>query len=288
MTNYRPVVSIVLGSYNRRAFLMAAIESIRKNGMSFPYEIIVIDGGSTDGSLSYLMKQKDVITIIQHNRGQWRGNLIEQRSWGYFMNLGFKCAQGKYVCMISDDTLLVPGAIENGVNHFEQLLADGRKVGALAFYWREWPNNNQYWVGKTFGKLFVNHGLYLRDVFMALGGFDENNYRFYHADGDFCLRLWQQGYEVIDCPNSYVEHFSHANGQVRKNNHLYQHSDSQTYSNRWRHLQQRDHDPASNSCIFREFTDPNKTYRNFPLLARSVVVIKQFLKTWLHNLTIFF
>jgi GT2 family glycosyltransferase len=40
-------VSVVLGSYNRRRFLKATIQSIRNNGISVPYEIIVVDGGST-------------------------------------------------------------------------------------------------------------------------------------------------------------------------------------------------------------------------------------------------
>jgi glycosyltransferase involved in cell wall biosynthesis len=44
-------LSFVLGSYNRRKFLQGAIQSVRQNGIKVPYEIIVVDGGSTDGSL---------------------------------------------------------------------------------------------------------------------------------------------------------------------------------------------------------------------------------------------
>ena len=109
-----PTISVVLGSYNRRPFLEAAIASIRDNGFTLPYEMIVVDGGSTDGSMDWLFRQKDVITIIQHNRGTFRGKPIPRRSWGYFMNLGFKCAQGKYILMMSDDSLLVPGSAMNG------------------------------------------------------------------------------------------------------------------------------------------------------------------------------
>jgi glycosyltransferase involved in cell wall biosynthesis len=98
-------ISIVLGSYNRRKFLEGAIHSVRKNGIKVPYEIIVVDGGSTDGTLRWLNKQKDIITIVQHNRGSFRGKPVERRSWGYFMNLGFKCARGRFIVMISDDTL---------------------------------------------------------------------------------------------------------------------------------------------------------------------------------------
>src|SRR5690242_4689170 len=62
-TRARAVVSIVLGSYNRKEFLNEAIQSIRRNGITVPYEIIVVDGGSTDGALEWLTRQQDVITI---------------------------------------------------------------------------------------------------------------------------------------------------------------------------------------------------------------------------------
>ena len=266
-------VSVVLGSYNRRPFLRAALDSIRANGMDLPYEIIVVDGGSTDGSLRYLASQKDVITIIQHNRGRFRGRPVERRSWGYFMNLGFKAAQGKYILMVSDDCLLVPGAIRQGVGLFERLLAGGRPVGALAFYWRDWPGEDRYWVGKTFGRMFVNHGLYLRRVVEALGGFDEERYRFYHADGDLCLRMWEAGYEVLDCPDAYVEHYAHANLRARKSNEQGQLNDWEAYRRRWSHLEQ---DPAG-AALVRDYTDPHATYRKFPgKAARTARAFRQY------------
>lgn len=62
-------ISIVLGSYNRLEFIKLAIKSIRNEIINLNSEIIVIDGGSTDVTLNWLLKQKDIITIIQHNRG---------------------------------------------------------------------------------------------------------------------------------------------------------------------------------------------------------------------------
>ena len=48
--NEKPIISIVLGTYNRKNFLKETIKSIRNNNINVPYEIIVIDGGSSDGS----------------------------------------------------------------------------------------------------------------------------------------------------------------------------------------------------------------------------------------------
>src|SRR3972149_7030151 len=250
------IVSIVIGSYNRRKFLKSTIESVRVELRNFAHEIIVVDGGSDDGTLEWLVKQKDILTIIQHNRGEWQGKPIERESWGYFMNLGFKAAKGKYVCMLSDDCLVVPDAIKSGVDLFERYLKRGYKVGAVAFYWRNWPKQKSYWVGLTFGnKMFVNHGLYLNSALERIGYADEDSYTFYHADGDICLRLSEKGYICIDSPNSYIEHYSHANVKVRKSNLAKQKEDWDTYTRRWRRVGI----PKEGGWVSKEFTDRTNT-----------------------------
>jgi len=255
----KPLVSVVLGSYNRKPFLKAVLESVRNNGMDFPYEIIVVDGGSTDGSLKYLAAQKDVIVIIQHNRGDFRGKRIERRSWGYFMNLGFKAAQGKYNLMISDDCLLVPGAINNGVALFEDGLNRGENIGAIAFYWRNWPIQDDYRVGSTYGKLFVNHGLFLRSSLADVGWVDEDSYKFYHADGDLCLKLWHMGYVVEDCKTAFVEHYHDVRATKISNT-----QDWEAYLTRWGAVFSRSPGTEVNSWTYLSYMDPHRTYQMFP------------------------
>lgn len=235
MISLKPLaVSVVLGSFQRCSFLKLTLDSVRFELSEISHEIIVIDGGSTDGSIEWLSKQKDVLLILQHNRGQWKGEKVRRRSWGYFMNLGFKSAQGKYICMVSDDCLLVPGAIRNGVLKFEQALQNKRKIGAVAFYWRNWPEQSKYVVGLTWGgKMFVNHGLFLRSALEEVGFADEGRYNFYHADGDLCLRLNEAGYQCIDSSKSFVEHYSHANIAVRSTNFASQQCDWGVYKDRW-------------------------------------------------------
>jgi len=272
------LISVVLGSYNRRAFLKTALESVRSNQQDFSYEIIVVDGGSTDGSVQFLANQKDVITIIQHNRGEIDGKKVKRRSWGYFMNLGFKVAQGKYILMISDDCLLVPGAVKNGVVRFEELLAEGRKIGAMAFYWRNWPEQRNYWVGVTLGKkMFVNHGLYLRSAVEEVGWIDEDRYQFYHADGDLCLKLWEKEFEVVDSTRSFVEHFTHANLKVRKSNMTSQQNDWKAYLERWTNIY---YDPIKNDTgdwLYQNYNDLTRTSSSFPYLPSLLLMLKLFL-----------
>ena len=256
----RVLFSVVLGSYNRGRLLRQAIESVRDNASFARHEIIVVDGGSTDGSLEWLLQQKDVITIVQHNRGEFCGKPIERRSWGYFMNLGFKAAQGKYVLMISDDCILLSNAIERGISAFEERLARREKVGGAAFYFRNWPGEQDYYVQRTLGgKLMVNHGLFLRDALEAVGWADEDNYAFYKADGDLCLRLWQAGYEIIDAPGAFVEHYLDANEAVRLQNNATLEQDKRTYSARWRRLALLSKAKQTMGKISLSFDDPGRT-----------------------------
>jgi GT2 family glycosyltransferase len=251
--------SVVLGSYNRGRLLRHAIESVRDNGAFARHEIIVVDGGSTDGSLEWLVQQKDIVTIVQHNRGEFRGVPIERRSWGYFMNLGFKAAQGKYILMISDDCILLPGAIERGISRFEERLKQ-RPVGGVAFYFRNWPEESEYYVQRTLGgRLMVNHGLFLREALEEIGWADEENYLFYKADGDLCLRLWQAGYEIIDAPGAFVEHYLDPQEHVRLQNNKTLEQDKKTYSARWKRLALLSRAKENMGKITLTFDDPART-----------------------------
>lgn len=212
-----PKISIVIGSFNRCGFLKLCVDAVRAELAGGSYEIIVVDGGSTDGSIEWLVQQKDIIAIIQHNRGEWNGKRIVRKPWAYFMNLAFKAASGNYVCMLSDDSLIVPGAILNGVDLFDELIANDLKVGGVAFYFRDYPLRKDYAVAINVGNLYVNHGLFLRSALEEVGFCDEGYY-FYFADTDLSLKIKQAGYAIVSSKCSFVEHYFEATPEIRASN----------------------------------------------------------------------
>lgn len=54
----RPIVSIVVPTFNRLDRLRICIDNIRRN-VAISYEVIVVDGGSTDGARAWPAGQSD-------------------------------------------------------------------------------------------------------------------------------------------------------------------------------------------------------------------------------------
>jgi GT2 family glycosyltransferase len=233
----RPEISVVLGSYNRRVLLQRAIESVRANLEGVRGEIIVIDGGSTDGSIEWLVAQPDIVTVVQHNRYEQAGLTRRRMTWGQFMNIGFRAAGAERVAMISDDCYLLPGAIANALGRMDEADGAGLRVGACAFYFRNWPQEDAYYVQRTLGgNLMVNHGVYTREALAAAGYANEDDYAFYKADSDLSLGIWQAGYAIIDAPQSICEHFMSPEELARISNNATLEHDREQLRQRWPEL----------------------------------------------------
>lgn len=255
-------MSVVLGTLDRKRYLKATIESIRNelDASDIKYEIIVVDGGSRDGTRRWLSGQKDIVTINQAKTGK--------RSWGYFMNLGFKCAQGKYVCMISDDCLIVPGAIRNGYalfEHEEQNRTWANPLGAVAFFFRDWPDDEFYKVYTVLDrKLSVNHGIYLKRALEDARFCDEDTFRFYAGDCDLSLKIWNAGYEILASPYSFIEHFNYANILLRAKNRSHINDDNIALMKKWAGVYENPRtDGGVGLPIENRFVDLNGTARTF-------------------------
>jgi len=99
-----PLVSIVVPSYQQAQFLRAAVDSILAQEYS-PLEVLVLDGGSTDGSRTLLESYGEKIWF----RSQPDGGQCQA------INEGFRRSRGEIVAWLNSDDFYYPGAVATAV-----------------------------------------------------------------------------------------------------------------------------------------------------------------------------
>lgn len=97
-----PFFSIIIPTFNRKALLQETLESVLSQRFT-DYEIIVVDDGSTDGTVEYLSISGDRIMLLTQ----------EHRGPGAARNLGAKHASGNYLAFLDSDDLWFPWTLEN-------------------------------------------------------------------------------------------------------------------------------------------------------------------------------
>jgi glycosyltransferase involved in cell wall biosynthesis len=103
-------VSIVSGTYNRIAYLQNMVESIRQSvRFNLSYEVVLVDGGSIDGTIEWCKEQAD-IRLIEH--GQLYGAVKA-------FNDGAFAAKGDYVILANDDIEFVGDSIWRAYLHMQ-------------------------------------------------------------------------------------------------------------------------------------------------------------------------
>jgi len=195
------------------------------------YEIIVIDNGSKDTTLSILRDYR-----AKHPQRLHSIELKYNRGTTYPRNVGFKKAKGKYLCVLDSDTELGAGAlreiidrlekqreigiiaprlvlgnksIQNSVKRFPTFWDKLIKIPAVIFR-KEVPARDFYHDFPFSAERFVDSAIsacwfFDKELLETIGGLDEKIF-YAPEDLDYCLRVRKAGRKILYYPGLTVLH----------------------------------------------------------------------------------
>lgn len=217
----KEMVSIIIPVFNKLKFTKQCIEAIRANTSYGPYEIIVIDNNSTDGTREFL----ETLTMSSGNVSVISND--ENAGFARACNQGAKAAKGPYLLFLNNDTIAQKGWLGNlkkAVDRYPDVAVAGSKL--------LYPDNRVQHAGVVFGENKIGYHLYngmhhdhpavnrerefnavtgacmlvRRDVFFEARMFDEA-YTNGFEDIDLCVKIRKRGYRILYTPESVLYHF---------------------------------------------------------------------------------
>lgn len=192
----RPLVSIVTPSFNQAAFLPGTLESVLSQDYEH-LELIVMDGGSTDGSVAILEAIHDprLTWVSEPDRGQ-----------SHALNKGMARARGDILTYLNSDDLLTPHTVTFIVDYFEAHPEADLVTGDCQFISSE-DCPVRVVKGQLFNLPSVLEGagfilqpgtFWRRCVYERLGEFDQSLH--YTMDLDYWLRAACTGFQIDYVP----------------------------------------------------------------------------------------
>ena len=194
-------VSAIVVCHNRLNLTQRCIDCVRKSNIKC--EIVLVDNASTDDTLNWAEKQKDIVYIRN------RINL----GCGIARNQGVSWASEDYLFFLDNDQFISPDTLDKlfkrtanadliGVELWKIAGAEGGVSGADRI-------SHLAYIGS--GGMLVK-----KETFEGLNGYDERYAPAWYADVDFCFRAKYAGYKIDYIVDAGVTHLSGQTVSIQK------------------------------------------------------------------------
>ena len=217
--------TIIIPNYNGLSFMEPCFEALEKQKTK-DFKILVVDNGSTDGSVEWL-KEREIPSIF----------LPENTGFSGAVNVGIRAADTPYVILLNNDTKVAPHyveALERAMDRSKKIFSVSSKMIQMYHPDRLDDAGNYYcalgWAyargkGKDIHtyekeeKIFAScagAAIYRKKIFDELGYFDEEHFA-YLEDMDVGYRARIYGYENWYAPDAMVYHVGSGTSGSRYN-----------------------------------------------------------------------
>jgi GT2 family glycosyltransferase len=204
--------SIIIPTYNRLDLLQSCIASIRQY-TEIPYEIIVVDNASMDGTAEWCIREKIIFISLPRNVG-----------FPIACNKGLRFSSGDILVLLNNDTIVtanwlsnmsaalesssdigIVGPITNYASGSQQVdysfenIAEFQRIAAKVNV-----SDSTKWkrVERIVGICLVFH----RGFMEQIGLLDERFSPGHYEDDDFCLRARLHGFSLLVCHDTLIYH----------------------------------------------------------------------------------
>ena len=212
-----PIISVIIVLHNQAALSLQCLQALQQNH-DVPFEIIIVDNNSSDETLLLLEKIKGA-TVFKNSENCF---FIEA------VNQALPYCRGEYVLLLNNDAAIEPECLSQALKTFQTatdigavggkvLLSDGTLQEAGSIIWNDGscygygrhgnPDSPQYNFQRTVDFCSAVFLLINKNLFIQLGGFNNNLYPMYYEDVDLCLRLRAEGFRTVYNPNIKINHF---------------------------------------------------------------------------------
>jgi len=212
-------ISVIIPNFNGKKLLKQNLSvNIEK---CEDCEVIIVDDASTDNSVKYIKENFKKVILIE---------LTKNKGFAHSINSGVKKASGELLLFLNTDVVL-----ENKININILERFKNNKLFALALADISHENEKKILRGRggaKFSRGFLSHfainsnksgktlwvsggsGIFDKNKFNQLGGYDEDYAPFYWEDIDLCYRAWKSGYLCQFDSGLKVNHF-HEKGAIK-------------------------------------------------------------------------